>query len=101
MKFNFDNLSLKFKDDFFKFLNLNNINKESLSNTFNNFYNSELNFKDNLMNIIFILLNYFVNIMGWKLEKNDEKSDNPNDHVENNETKDDNTECKNDTKKEK
>ena len=78
MKFDFYNLSLKFKDDFLKFLNSNNINKELLSSTFNNFYNPELNFKDNLMNVIFIILNYFVNVMGWKLDKNNVKSDNSN-----------------------
>ena len=39
MKFDFYNLSLKFKDDFLKFLNSNNINKELLRITFNNFYN--------------------------------------------------------------
>lgn len=102
MQLDFDNLSLKFKDDFFNFLNSNNINKELLSKTFNNFYNSELSFKDNLINIIFIILNYFVNIMGWKLEKNNDKSNNSNNNVENNENneiKDENTECKNDTKK--
>lgn len=110
MKFNFDNLSLKFKNDFLQFLNSNNINKELLSNTFNNFYNSELNFKDNLMNIIFIILNYFVNIMGWKLEKNDIKTNNSDnsDNLDNSNNSDnsadnvnDNTECENDTKKRK